>query len=186
MKKNALKVLFLWVVAAALVASPAAAVDSGVASVSLNASLPAALTVSVVSGSSVNFTLANNAIATGDVPVQVQTSWNVNPGLTTSVKLFGYFDTPTAALTDGAGNNIPTSKVEGRMTTGDVGSFTPFTQTNSLGTAGGSLKLFEETVTGANKIKTRTDNLELRINLTGTTLPAGTYAGVLRLQAQAL
>jgi len=158
---------------------------SGVSSSSLSATLAQSLTMSITSGSSVNFTLAENAAANGDVPVVVQTAWNLNPGQTGAVSLYGYFDVPATALTDGV-NSIPTSWVEGRMTTGTPTSYTAFSQTNPVGPAGGSLALFSEAITGINKIKTRNDNLDLRINLTGQTLPAGAYAGTLRLQARAI
>jgi hypothetical protein len=102
------------------------------------------------------------------------------------VTLYGYFDVPAQALTDGAGSNIPTSWVEGQMATGTPTTYTAFTQTNPVGPAGGSLSLFSSAITGINKVSNRTDNLDLRINLTGQTLPAGTYAGVLRLQARAI
>lgn len=163
-----------------------AQVLSNVGNVNLSAVLAQSITVSVTSGSSVNFTLAENAPAGGDVPAVIQTSWNLNPGQTGSVSLFGYFNTPAQALTDGGGNNIPSSWVEGQMTTGSPTTYTAFTQTNPVGPAGGSLALYTEVITGLNKIKTRTDNLDLRVNLTGQTLPAGTYTGVLRLQARAI
>jgi hypothetical protein len=39
-------------------------------------------------------------------------------------------------------------------------------------------------ISGANKNASRTDNLDLRLNLVGfPTLPAGAYAGVLNLRA---
>lgn len=189
LKQSRTKLMFLVFAAVVVTLAPTSAsaqINSGVGNVSLNAVVAPALTVSVSSGTTVNFTLLNNAVANGDTASTIQTSWNLNPGTTTDVKLFGYFDTPTVALTDGAGNDIPSSKVEGRMSTGSPTSYTAFSQTNPLGPAGGSLLLFSEGITGGNKIKTRTDNLELRINLTGTSLPAGTYTGTLRIQAQAL
>jgi hypothetical protein len=168
-----------------LASVPAAGLDSNVGNVSLNAALAESLSVNVTSGSSLTFNIANNAISNAGTAT-ISTSWNLNPGLTSDVKLYGYFDTPAAALTDGGGNDIASSKVEGRMTTGTPTTFTAFSQTNPLGPAGGSLLLFSEAITGANKIKTRSDNLELQINLTGVTLPAGSYVGTLRIQAQAL
>jgi hypothetical protein len=158
---------------------------SGISSASLSANLAQSLSISITSGSTVNFTLAENAAANGDVPVVVSSTWNLNPGQTGAVALYGYFDVPASALVDGA-NSIPTSWVEGRMTTGTPTSYTAFTQTNAVGPAGGSLALFSEAITGVNKIKTRSDNLDLRINLTGQTCPAGAYAGTLRLQARAI
>ena len=176
-------------VAAALLALvPAVAsaqVLSNIGNVNLAASLAQTLTITVTGGSSVNFTLTNGSPANGDVPAVIQTSWNLNPGQTGAVSLYGYFDTPAQALADGT-NYITSSLVEGQMSTGTPTSYTAFTQTGPVGPAGGSLALFSESITGVNKIKTRTDNLDLRVNLTGQTLPAGSYSGVLRLQARAL
>jgi hypothetical protein len=163
-----------------------AQVLSNVASISMSAVLAQSISIAVTSGSTVNFTLAENSTAGGDVPAVIQTSWNLNPGQTGSISLFGYFNTPASALTDGGGNNIPSSWVEGQVTTGTPTTYTAFSQTNPVGPAGGSLALYTEAITGLNKIKTRTDNLDLRVNLTGQTLAAGTYTGVLRLQARAL
>jgi hypothetical protein len=159
---------------------------SNIANVNLNATAAQTLTVSVTSGSTVNFTLAQGAAAGGDVSPAIATSWNLNPGLTGAVTLFGYFDTPSSALTDGV-YDIASNYVQGRMTTGSVATFTSFTQTNAVGPANGSLLLFTENVTGANKIKTRSDNLDLQVDLTASpTVPASTYTGTLRIQARAL
>lgn len=171
---------------AALSTAASAQAISNIGNVNLNAVLPQSVTVTVTSGSSVNFALTENAATNGDVPTVIQTAWNVNPGQVGTVTLYGYFDVPAQALTDGAGNNIPTSWVEGQMATGTPTTFTAFTQTNPAGPAGGSLGLFSSVITGLNKVSSRTDNLGLRINLTGQTLPASTYTGVLRLQARAI
>jgi hypothetical protein len=159
---------------------------SNIGNINLNASAAQTLTVSVTSGSTVNFTLAQGAAAAGDVSPAISTSWNLNPGLTGAVSLFGYFNTPSSALTDGV-YDIASTYVQGRMTTGSVASFTSFTQTNTVGPANGSLLLFSEAITGANKIKTRSDNLDLQVDLTSSpTVPASTYTGTLRIQARAL
>ena len=184
--KGLLGGLAVLAVSAALSGAASAQVLSGVGNVSLNATLPQSVSLSVTSGSSVNFALTQNAATAGDVPTVIQTAWNLNPGQVGAVTLYGYFDVPAQALTDGTGNNIPTSWVEGQMTTGTPTSFTAFTQTNPVGPAGGSLALFTSSITGLNKISTRTDNLNLRIDLTGQSLPAGTYTGTLRLQARAI
>lgn len=177
-------------VALAVLAASATAAQaqtlSNIGNVNLNAVAAQTLTVAVTSGSTVNFALAQGAAAAGDVASAISTSWNLNPGLTGAVSLFGYFDTPSAALTDGT-YDIASTYVEGRMTTGAVATFTSFTQTNAVGPANGSLLLFTEAITGVNKISTRNDNLDLQINLTASpTVPASTYTGVLRIQARAL
>lgn len=162
-----------------------AQVVSGIANVNMSAVMNQSVTIAVTSGSTVNFTLAENGVAAGDVPAVIQTNWNLNPGLIGAVSLYGYFDTPAQALTTG-GDDIASSLVEGRVTTGTPTTFTAFTETNPVGPAGGSLALFSTAITGLNKVGTRTDNLDLQVNLTGTTVPAGTYSGVLRLQARAI
>jgi hypothetical protein len=107
----------------------------------------------------------------------------------TSVTLFGYFASATAALTDGGSpaNNIPTSEVFGQVTSGTPTTYTAFTGSGALGTAGATLTLFTQTISNANRSANRSDNLNLKIDLTSQPqLPAGTYTGTLNLQAQAL
>src|SRR5262245_53937819 len=98
-----------WVGILLCVMAPAmsnAQVLSGTAAVNLNATLAQALSISVLSGSTVNFTLVNGTTADGNVPVVVQTSWNLNPLSVGTVTLYGYFSTPAQALTDGGSNYI--------------------------------------------------------------------------------
>ncbi len=163
-----------------------AQINSNFSNVSINAAVQQSISVSV-GLASVNFTLLAGGVANGDNPVPVTASWNLNPGSVGSVTLYAYFDIPAQALSDGT-NAIPAANVLGRYTTGAPTIFTPITQTSPVGPAGASLLLFTETITGANKVKTRgPENLELEIDL--TTLPnqpAGTYTGTLRLQARAL
>ena len=131
-----------------------------------------------------DFTLLPGTAVTGTPTVPITTSWNLNPGLTSDVTLYAYFDSSTAGLTDGGGNDIPSSNVLGKV---NAGAFTAITGTGPFGAAGASLQVFTEAVSGGNKIKTRNDNLDVRIDLTSQpNLPAGDYTGTLRLQAQAL
>jgi hypothetical protein len=153
--------------------------------ISLAATAPSALTVTVTSGAVQ--TLANvtdNAVNNFPTPVGIQTSWDVNPGQTSSVSLIAYFSVPAQALL--GPTQIPSSRVLGRMTTGIPAAFTALTQNpvGGVGTAGGSLRLFSVNIGGANKTGTRNDNLDLQLNLVGfPTLPAGAYVGVLNIRA---
>jgi hypothetical protein len=99
------------------------------------------------------------------------------------VKLFAYFATAAAALTDGAATptNIPTTAVLGSVNAGAFGAFTgvgPFTNN--------SIQMFSLTGGTLTFNGTRADTLSLEINSTGLNLPAATYTGTLSLQAQAL
>ncbi|TPW10486.1 MAG: hypothetical protein FD129_1899 [bacterium] len=167
-------------------ATPAIAqLNSNIANVTLNAVLAEQLTVSVTGGSTVNFALSPGGDADGDVPVSITTSWTLGL-LRTSVSLYGYFDTPTAALTDGS-ENILAASVLGRMTSGIPITYLPFVETNLIGPAAGSLLLFTEVVALLNLNDSRSDNLDLRIALAAQPqLPAGSYTGTLHLRAQAL
>ena len=162
---------------------------SNLQNVTLNASLTESLTVTVTGGSTVNFNLVAGTAAPGDIPVTIQTVWVLRPNRA-AVSLVGYFDTPASALRDAGPPvaDIAAANVKGRVGTGTPTSFTAFTQNaiGGVGTAGASLELFTESVLGNNKNKTRTDNLDLEIDLTGTDQPAGTYTGILHIQAVAI
>lgn len=153
---------------------------------SLVAAAPSVLGVTLLSGSAQSIpSLTDNAVNNFPSPVVVRTNWNVQPGQTASVELVAYFTVPTQALTAGS-TQIPSSRVLGRMTTGLPAAYTAMTQgpVAGAGTAGGSLHLFSQSIAGANKVSSRTDNLDLALDLVGLpTLPAGTYSGTLTIQA---
>jgi hypothetical protein len=52
-----------------------------------------------------------------------------------------------------------------------------------VGVAGGSLQLFSQAVAAGSFFGSRTDQLDLRLNLAGTTTMAGDYTGTLNVQA---
>ena len=143
---------------------------------------------SVIVGSGAVQTIASltdNTVNNFPTPVVITTSWDVNPGQTNTVNLMAYFTTPAQALV-GPATQIPASRVLGRVATGLPVAFTAITQNavGGVGTAGGSLRLFAQNITGANKVANRTDNLNLQINLTGfPTLAPGLYSGTLNLMA---
>ena len=168
--------------------SAQAGVTSNTATVSLSAVKSSSLTVTVNSGGTQNIASITDG-TTNDFPsaVNITTAWDINP-TAASVTLVGYFTTPTAALTNGS-FNIASSLVKGMVTTASVPgaptSFTPFTNNavGVVGTAGGSLTLFVEPITGANKKSSRTIDLALQLDLTGQTTTPGTYNGTLNLRA---
>jgi hypothetical protein len=153
--------------------------------ISLAAASISNLGVMVTSGAAQSIpAVVDNALNSFPSPVVIQTTWSVNPGQTNTVDLVAYFSTPAAALVGGA-TLIPSSRVQGRMATGIPVAFTAISQNavGGVGTAGGSLPLFGVNISGANKNSSRTDNLDLQLNLVGfPTLPAGAYVGVLNLR----
>ncbi len=162
-------------------------INSGAASVTLNATLAETLTISATPAN-VNFTLAAGGTSVGSAPVAITSTWVLGPTRST-VKLYAWFATPAAALTDGAAtpDNIPSAAVLGQMISGTPTTYTAFTQSNTLGAANGGLLLFTQSLSSSNRESSRSDNLSLEINLsTQPQLPAGNYTGLLNLQAQAL
>ncbi len=157
-----------------------AQIKSNPAAVSLNATLNSGLTITAAPGL-VNFNLVRNGTATGSAPITITTSWRL-PLIFGNIIEYAYFTNSAAALTDGASDNIPSANVAGSF---NGGGYTTFTGASPLA-AGSSITLFNQFffIFFSNP-GTRTDTLNLRINTTGLSLPAGTYTGVLHIQAQA-
>jgi hypothetical protein len=108
--------------------------------------------------------------------------------LTCTINVYGYFTSANAALSGGSPIvNIPSSEVLGQVTTGIPTSYTAFTQSNPFGGAGASLELVSQSFFIISGGSSRTDPLQLEIDLTSQPqLPAGAYSGTLYIQAQSL
>ncbi len=164
-----------------LVGTPARAqLNSVDPTVNLVANLTTSLTVSAAPGL-VNFALPPNGTATGSSAITVTTSWTLSPS-TGRVSTYAYFTSAAAALTDGGGDNIPSSSVSGSV---NGGAFTAFTGASPFA-ASSSLFLSFTRVLGFNKTGSHVDTLNLMISTVGLGLPAANYSGVLNIQAQAL
>lgn len=175
--------VFLFAALAAMLLSVSplrAQLSSNPSAVSLQAVLTTSLTLSASPGL-VTFNLVPGGQANASGPINLTTSWVLRPNVG-DVTMYAFFTSPAAALTDGAGNNIPSANVLGSP---DGSAFVPFTGTSPFA-VGSSLVIFTERILGNNRSKTRNDTLDLRIDTSGLALPAGTYTGVLRIQAQAL
>jgi hypothetical protein len=159
-----------------------AQLNSNIANINLNATLNSSITITAAPGL-VNFPLLPSGVTTGSSPISITTSW-VLPVLFGTIHEYAYFTSPASALADGAGDNIPSANVSGSF---NGGAFTAFTGASPFA-AGSSMTLFNQVIfiLFGNTTGTRTDSLNLRINTTGLSLPAGTYTGVLHIQAQEL
>lgn len=171
-------------------ATRAQTVISPTITVSLGATKNSRLSLTLLSGGVQSIgSITDGGPTAFPLPVQLQTTWSLNPGLTGSVNLVAYVLDPSAALAASPTARIPSSQLQGRMTTGLPTAFTSFTgaPVGGVGTAGGTLRLFQENVTGSNRNRTRTDALDLRIDRTGQPiLPAGTYTGTIYIRAVTL
>jgi hypothetical protein len=142
-----------------------------------------------VTPSNVSFHLVSKGVAIGSVPVEITTSWGGTLCLLTcTIDIYGYFNSANAALSGGSPIvNIPSSEVLGQVTSGIPASYTAFTQSNPIGGAGASLELVSQGFFILSGSSSRTDALQLEIDLTNQPqLPAGSYSGTLYIQAQSL
>jgi len=164
----------------------AQAINSGAQTIALNATLTESLTLSLTANA-VNFTLAAGSAANaGSTSITATTAWVLKPGRT-AVGVYAYFASAAAALTDGAGDNIPSSAF---FIADNAQPSTALTASVPFGGALAGLQLggANTAITGANRNSNRTDVMAFNINLTGGTLPqlpAALYTGTLNIQAQA-
>jgi hypothetical protein len=173
-------VLFLLCLSISMAAPARAQVNSTSTGVALNANLATSLTVNASPGL-VNFTLPPSGTANGSSAISINTSWTLSPSVG-AVTTYAYFTSAPAALSDGGGDNIPSSKVTGSV---NGGAFGPFTGASPFAAAS-SITLSSTRILGNNRSSTHADTLALTISTVGLALPAATYTGVLNIQAQAL
>lgn len=134
----------------------------------------------------VSFNLVPHGVAVGSSPVAITTTWGGSWCIfTCTINVYGYFSSPTAALSGGAPPaTIPSSAVLGMVPGGTPTAYTPFTQAGPFGGAS-SLELFSQSWFILAGGGSRTDPLSLEIDLSHLPqLPAGNYSGTLFIQAQ--
>ena len=172
------------VLAAAMFASPAQAqvLHSGASPIALNAVLSDSITLTL-SGNAVNFILVGGSASNpGSTGITATTTWTLKPSVN-SLKLYAFFSSSTAALSDGAGHNIPSADFQ---ISDNGGAFAALTNSVVFGGANAGLQVSSVPIRGYNKSGTNSDVMTFNINLAPLpTLPAGVYTGTLTIQAQA-
>jgi hypothetical protein len=162
--------------------------NSNTGTVTLTANLTESLSVTVNSGTAINFTLAPNTAANaGSGNSSVTTAWTLKPGRT-SVAVWAYFTSAASALvhqTVGNTTDIPSSAV--KIQVGGAGLFNALINVSPFNAAASGLQIGAPvSITGLNKIGTRTDTMAYQIDTTIVPqLPADAYVGTLNIQAQA-
>ena len=157
--------------------------NSAASTITLQAVLSQSITLTL-SANAVNFNLtggsANNP---GNTSITATTTWTLRPNVG-SLNVYAFFSNSASALTDGAGNNIPSADFQ---ISNNGGAFTALTNTVPFGGANAGLRLSSTPILGNNKTGTRNDVMNFNINLAPVpSLPAGTYTGTLTIQAQAI
>lgn len=170
---------------AAVAAMPAGAqvLNSAASAITLNANLSESLAVTL-SSNAVNFNLtAGSPNNPGSTSITATTTWTLKPNIG-SVKVYAFFANSTSALSDGAGDNIPSAAFE---ISNNGGAFTALTNTVPFGGANAGLLLSTTKILGNNRTGSHNDVMNFNINLsTLPNLPAATYTGTLTIQAQAI
>jgi hypothetical protein len=162
---------------------------SAIRTVAITATKLASVGITLPAGGSLTLPGSLSSGVNDFSPLPFTTSWSVDPAQTARVSVVAYFEAPARALANGSAA-IPTTAILGRVPSGSPQSFARFTQASvvaggaNVGAAGGSLTLVSEPIGAENAIGERTDQLQMRIDLTGSpALPPGTYAGTLNLVA---
>ena len=163
--------------------SAAQVINSGAATIALNANLSESVSLNL-STSAVNFNLnAGAASNPGSTAVTATTAWTLKPSRG-SLNIYAFFSSSAAALSDGAGDNIPSSSFE---ISDNGGAFTALTNTTPFGGANAGLQLGSVKILGNNKQGSRTDTMNFNINLGALPqLPAGAYTGTVTIQVQVI
>lgn len=163
--------------------SSAQVLNSGASPIALNAVLTDSISVTL-SGAAVNFNLvAGSASNPGSTAITATTTWILKPSVG-NLKVYAFFSSSTAALTDGAGDNIPSADFQ---ISDNAGAFTALTNTVPFGGANAGLQLSSTPILGNNKTGTHNDVMNFNINLAPLpNLPANTFTGTLTIQAQAI
>lgn len=156
--------------------------NAGASPIRLNAVLQDSITLTL-SSHAVNFTLAaGSANNPGSTGITATTTWVMKPSVN-SLNLYAFFSSSTAALSDGAGHNIPSADFQ---ISDNGGAFAPLTNTVAFGGANAGLQVSSVPIRGYNKTGTNSDAMTFNINLAPLpNLAAGVYTGTLTIQAQA-
>lgn len=153
--------------------------NSNTPSVALTATLGESLTISSTVNN-VSLTLVSGGTSAASSAIPITTNWIMQNGRS-SIKLYGYFSSATAALTDQNSDTLPSADVLGAV---GAGSYNPFSTVTPFNAAASGLTLYTQAISSTNWVGTRSDSLTLEIT-TPATQPAGTYTGTLTLEAQA-
>lgn len=167
----------------AWISASAQAVNSGAQTIALNANLSESVSLTL-SANAVNFNLtAGSANNPGSTSITATTTWMLRPNRG-SLSVYAFFANSASALSDGAGNNIPSADFQ---ISDNGAALQALTNTVPFGGANAGLQLANVRILGNNKQGSRSDTMNFNINLgTLPSLPAGAYTGTLTIQVQVI
>jgi hypothetical protein len=161
--------------------------NSNIAQINLTAHLNESISLTVNSGTDIDFTLAANTAANpGNLTTSVTTAWVLKPSRA-SVQVWAFFASAASAMSglDPANTvTIPSSAIKIQLN--GAGAFNAMTTVSPFNAAASGLQIGSTAINGANKNGNRTDVLAYQIDTTVVPqLPADDYVGVMNIQAQA-
>jgi hypothetical protein len=174
--------LIVCLMTAAALPATAQVINTAASPITLNAVLSETITLTL-SANAVNFNLAQgSANNPGSIAITATTSWAMARRRT--LRVYAYFASAASALTDGTGDNIPSSAFE---ISDSGGAFNALVNTVPFGGANAGLQLARVRIRRRNRVGTRNDVMNFNINLsTLPNLPAGSYTGTLNIRVQAI
>jgi hypothetical protein len=180
-KKKLASVLSLCAFVGCLLAKPArAANNSTVVPITLNATVGESITVTLTTGSTVNFSLTGSSADAGLTIPAWTTRWNLNPTRTT-VTVCAFLSGPLNG-TGGNTDTIPVANILGSPAA--TGTYTAFTGTGCGQPNELTINTYSTASTGSKNV-TESESVALEINDSTLTLQADTYTGTLNIVAQA-
>lgn len=156
--------------------------QSNAVTVTLTARKNPIITLTAAS-SALNLTggITDNSAANQFPALALNLDWTLTGG--SSLQLVGWFANGAQALANGT-NFIPSSRVEGRLSTASTWNAFTAGAVGGVGVAGSSLVLENIALTAANLTGTAARSVDLRLNLVGAPVTvAGDYVGTLNLRA---
>jgi hypothetical protein len=163
-----------------------AQLKSSVQSITVTAQAAESISITIISGGTVNFAIPGvGSSSTGSVVPSWTTSWVLSSSRT-SVKVYAYFF-GSPALMGIHGNTIPGGSFSGQANGGALTSFSTAGVSDLIGNSSGML-VSTTAITSGNLTGNKTDSLALSLfgGVQATdAIAADTYSGSLLIQAQA-
>lgn len=189
MKRNTTRFLVMFFALFMLrLAAPRAAagqVSSQAAKVNVSMNVAESITIQPSVQTLAGFVYNASSGTTDQKTFQLTTSWNLAPGHTAMDANF-WFSTPTAALTDGAGHNIPSSEFYLQVDAGTMQAcnFNGAADVPAA-TAGGTCNAGISYPISTQLTGSQTDTMTVELQGLPTNLSPANYTGVLNVQAGA-
>lgn len=183
MKRALALFLVLFVARVAVPRAAAAQQHSNIANTTINMTVGESITI-IPPTQAITLNYTSGATSTPPQTFQITTLWQLS-NAHTSMHINWWFASSVAALSAGANANIPSSQVQSNINGGPYSACAAGADVLVPGAVSGSTCNVGLVIplTAANFAGQESDTIGIQLSGLSTTLPAGTYAGTLNLQA---